>query len=576
VCQTDEPVSLYLYGDDARARAGVFAALYDGPIDSVGYSYQPVILDGLPSVAAGSAGLRAVEVQAGDRVLDAATGAVVPLVAGVRLAQIDGSTLDYGGDGPATTLQTWAEFRLLPGLRWSDGEPLLAEDSVFSYQVAASPDTPVSRFVLDRTASYEAVDERSLRWTGLPGWRDSDFAVRFWSPLPRHLYQGYSPAELLNLPQANEHPLGWGPFVMAPNGWVKGSQLSMVRNPEYFRADEGLPSLDGVLFRFGLDPQTISDDLLSGACHVAPPEVDLSAQLPALRQAEQAGRVVLHQATDNAFEHLDFGIRPADGYRRPAGTALFQDARVRQAVAHCLDRQLLIDTLLEGASEVPAVYVPSGHPYFAGDALARYDFNPAAGQALLAEAGWADSGSDGVRQRANQRLLLDLVSAPEGSPFRESLLGFIQAQLLDNCGIETRPTLHDAAELYSPWPNGPLFGRRFDLGTFPWRTGIEPPCDLYLTDAIPSDQNPGGANNTGYSNPEFDQACLAARQALDETERRERHQAAQVIFSQDLPSVPLFFRSRLSASSPRLQGYALDATAASDLWNIEALQLGAP
>jgi peptide/nickel transport system substrate-binding protein len=120
---------------------------------------------------------------------------------------------------------------------------------------------------------------------------------------------------------------------------------------------------------------------------------------------------------------------------------------------------------------------------------------------------------------------------------------------------------------------GVLFGRRFDLGSFPWRTGLEPPCDLYVTSAIPSDQNPGGANNTGYSNPAFDQACLAALGALDEAGRRAQHIEAQAIFSQDLPSLPLFFRSKLGLTSARVQGYQLDSSAASDLWNVESLSL---
>src|SRR5690606_2693288 len=110
VCQTGEPASLYLYGDDTRARSGVFQALFDGPIDVLGYTAQPVILEALPSVAAGTAGQVEVEVAPGDRVVDAATGAVVPLGEGVTLAAPDGTTFVYSGDQPARTVQRWAEF----------------------------------------------------------------------------------------------------------------------------------------------------------------------------------------------------------------------------------------------------------------------------------------------------------------------------------------------------------------------------------------------------------------------------------------------------------------------------------
>jgi len=131
VCQTGEPSSLYLYGDDVTARAGIFQALFDGPVDTTGYGYQPVILSALPSVEAGSAGMVTVDVSPGDKVVDAATGLPVPLAPGVQLAQADGSVITYtgaSGTGQAHTVQVWAEFSLRSDVRWSDGSPLTADD----------------------------------------------------------------------------------------------------------------------------------------------------------------------------------------------------------------------------------------------------------------------------------------------------------------------------------------------------------------------------------------------------------------------------------------------------------------
>ncbi len=568
VCQTDEPGSLYLYGDDVTARLGIFEALFDGPIDEVGYARQPVILETLPSVEAGTAGVAEVTVQPGERVMDAVTGALVPLGEGVQLRQIDGSVVAYAGTAPAATVQTWAEFTLRPGLLWSDGEPLTADDSVFSYEVAASPDTPASKFVVNRTARYEAVDALTTRWTSLPGWHATGYAEHFFTPLARHRYGEHAPAALLALPELSETPLGWGAFVARPGGWVKGASLTLDRNPHYFRAGEGLPQLDQVTFRFGLSADDILNELAAGRCDVGSSTVDYSAHLPQLQAATE---YQAHFVPDSAFEHLDFGLLPAENYRRGAGNDLFQDVRVRQAVAYCLDRQALIDQLAAGQAEVPAAYVPAHHPYYAGDRLTQYAFDPARGQALLDEAGWQDTDGDGVRQRANRRLAIELSSGPADSAFRVALAEFVRTQLAA-CGIEVNPALVELPALVDAWPVGVLFGRRFDLGAFPWRAGLEPPCDLYLTSAIPSDQNPGGANNTGYSNPAFDAACTAALGALDEASRRAQHIEAQALFSQDLPSLPLFFRSRIALTAARVQGYQLDSTAP-DLWNVESLSL---
>ncbi len=573
VCQTGEPFSLYLYGDDTRARSAILEALFDGPIDTVGYVDQPVILAALPSVEAGTAGVLEVDVSPGQSVVDAVTGAVVPLVDGVRLRQPDGGVLEYVGPDPARTVQVWAEFTLLPDVRWSDGAPLTADDSVFSYEIDASPDTPRGKYLVHRTASYIATDPLKTRWTGLPGWLDSSYAERFWTPLARHAYGALSAAALLTDPAANERPLGWGPFAISAEGWVKGGHLTLERNPYYFRAAEGLPRVDKVTFRFGLNPASVLDELATSTCHLGGDDVDWSGQIPALLAARDAGQVAAQVVADNVFEHLDFNIQPEEGYRRGAGLDLFADVRLRQAVAYCLDRQALIDQLVNGLSEVPAVYVPANHPLFAGDALARYAFDPAQGQALLADAGWADGDGDGVREQGNRRLSLALASAPPESDFRVALLEFIRAQLLANCGIEALPELHTPEALYDVWPASLVFGRQFDLAVFPWQTGPTPPCDLYLTSALPSDDNPGGANDTGYSNPAFDAACQAALIALDAATRRDRQREAQRLFAQDLPSLPLFFRPKLGPAALGVTGYQLEASAASGLWNIESLGL---
>ena len=137
-------------------------------------------------------------------------------------------------------------------------------------------------------------------------------------------------------------------------------------------------------------------------------------------------------------------------------------------------------------------------------------------------------------------------------------------------------SLHASQELYDPWPTGLIFGRQFDLTSFPWRAGSEPPCELYTTDATPNDQNPGGANDTGYSSAEFDAACGVARRSLEQAARHDSHIAAQVVFMHDLPSLPLFFRPKVGVAALRVVGLALDSTANSVLWNVETLSLAGP
>src|SRR5262249_4892442 len=146
----------------------------------------------------------------------------------------------------------------------------------------------------------------------------------------------------------------WGPFMFGDaasgSGWVPGDHLTLVRNPYYFRAAEGLPRLDRLTFRFGLDAPTILSEMQAGRCDLAGDDVDWSGQIPQLLAAKQNGTLAPAFVADNVFEHLDFGIAPAAAYKRAAGADLFQNPPVRQAVAFCLDRQALIDQLDNGLS----------------------------------------------------------------------------------------------------------------------------------------------------------------------------------------------------------------------------------
>jgi peptide/nickel transport system substrate-binding protein len=573
ICQKNEPLSLYLYSDNVAARLGIFEALFDGPIDAVNFGYQPVILEALPSLENGGLKVNSVTVKPGDKVVDAVSWKLKVLEPGVTLAQADGSRSVYTGTAPAQTIQIVAEFKLKAGLLWSDGQQLTADDSRFSFELASFYDTESSKFVTDRTLSYEVIDPLTVRWTGLPGWLDNEAETHFWTPFPRHVYGDVNPLELKSNETAARQPLGWGPFMLQE--WKRGDRLALARNPNYYRAAEGLPKVDRVVFRFGLSPEQIIEDMKAGRCHIGAEEADFTGHVPLLREAQAAGQISPQFVASPTFEHLDFGIQPTVEYKRLAGEDLFQDVHVRQAVAYCLDRQALIDQLQGGIGEVPAAYLPNPHPLYAADRVTNYPFDPARGGALLEEAGWTRAGG-GVRQRGSQKFSVDFASGSEGNAFRELLARLIQEQLRSNCGINLNLKWYAPQDLYDPWPNGPLFGRKFDLGAFPWRAGAEPPCDLYLTEAIPTDQNPGGANNTGYSNPGFDSACQRALSSFDDAARRAAHAEAQAIFTRDLPSLPLFFRFKVGLARPDVGGYQLDSTARSDVWNIEQISLPKP
>jgi peptide/nickel transport system substrate-binding protein len=511
----------------------VLAALTDGPIDAHDFTYTPILIEDLPTRANGGVQTRTVRVSPGETVVDA-LGRVQPLAAGLTLFRPDGTLLAYNGAAPVDLPQTEVVFHLRPNLRWSDGAPLTAQDSVFAYELGRSPDStdPLSP-VAARTQRYTARDDLTVVWIGLPGDVDPMAFTYLWPPLPRHLWSSLSPVEIADSEQANRRPLSFGPFQV--KSWAEGGPLVLVRNPYYWRAAEGLPRMDLIEVVFVEDGEVLAEALQTGRCQLAPSGPLLDEAAPAL---VGLNTVLLQHVPGPVLEHLDFNLLPAEG------PSIFADARVRQGLADCLDRAALAPYPGE---PVPDSYLPPGHPLIATE-VAHYPFDPARGRALLAESGWPSGQA------------FTLSGGPAGNPARAALLEAVARQWHGHCGLNVNTTRLTEGELLGDWPAGVLFGRRYDVALFGWRVGVLPPCALYTSLQIASDASPGGANAAGYADPAFDDACRRAVTAVDDAASAQAHAEAQRRLAADLAMLPLFFRPRHGAAAAVVQGYMLDGT----------------
>ncbi len=583
VCLAQEPASLYSLGEASFARDAVLEALYDFGVDTLDYAYQPVGIVKLPSLADGDARLLEVTVKVGDQVYDAALDEVVTIAPTrtVTLVQTEGAPIlvDFSQVTEAQTIQLRASWTLADGLTWQDGAPVTTADILFAWQVGAAAETPTSKYLYERTAAFTASDGKTWTWVGLPGYSSATFAADgVFTPLPSHLYgadgsRPLTPAEMLQDEQVNRSPLAFGPFRLVE--WQAGQWITLEKNPTYFRSAEGLPHLDKIVFRFVPDPNQLAAQLISGECDLGTQDAAYDSALPLFRQLADQDLLVLQSAPGTAFEHIDFNAQPLATYRGFAGVAknqdgtwLFDQPEVRQAIAYCLDRQALVDQALDGAAVLLNSYLPPSHPLYAGDdALALYAFDPLQGKALLAKNGWLDSDGDGWLDQDGRRF--SVVLSTRRSTLREKIAPLIAEQLSAHCGIEVQVQAY-GAEYFDSGPAGVLFGRQYDLGEFSWRmTSLEPPCDLYRSSRIPQSGQWGDLNMAGFRSAAFDAACIQAVTALDGASRQAFHKLAQQIYAAELPSLPLFARDRLLVHRPEILGVILDATARSEMWNVE-------
>ena len=575
ICLPGEPETLYPYDLTEENRAilePVLHALYEDDFTRRSFGYQARGLEKLPSLADGDAVLEYTAVREGEWVVDS-DGERVRLQVGVRVLNASGDEVVFSS-GTVNMTQMTVDFHMKPRM-WSDGQPVSAEDSVlgFALQQAGEVAEPESWVAL--TASYEAIAPRTVRWTGLPGAQVRQYFTTFARPVPAHLYENEAHESISRL--VTTVPVGDGPFVL--DVWRSGRFIRMRPNPHYYVA--GQPRLDTLTFRFATDPSQALGLLLAGECQILPPALVNLDSIPALLSSQNVGELTLHFETGTVFEHIDFGIDSYGVYgdNRPDW---FEDARVRQAVALCTNRQQMVDEMLFGESEVAHSYVPAVHPLHP-DAIMEWPYDPERGNALLDEVGFLDGDDDGIREFEGTLPWF------RGDPFRVRLVadastglvrGMIeqfQADMLA-CGIEVVADFQTTDEIFGP--ESDLFLRRFELGAYAWKAGVEPMCQLYHSDEITGPEREGYcgwtycSNPTGFSVPAFDEACERAQASLPgQAVYAQSHQEAQQIFAQLLPSLPLFWRIKAAVTRPEVLNFDLDPTESSPFWNLYELDL---
>ena len=268
-------------------------------------------------------------------------------------------------------------FRLRDGVKWHDGAPFTAADVKFTFEEVLVKYHARTRASMGAVlAGIEAPDDRTVVFRFKQPYAPLLYQLDATEApiVARHVYQGTDP----QTNPANSNPIGTGPFKLV--SYTKGTEIRLVRNPTYFKA--GLPHLDGLVMR-------IIPDLAVQVLALENGEVDFLWELPGPQQARlkgdprfRAARTGYHPGGSNCIMTMSFNLD------RP----ILKELRVRQAVAHALDRQAFLTQILFGDGKVAAAPISSEIPWAhaAGLALPRPD--RAEAEKLLDGAGWKKEG----------------------------------------------------------------------------------------------------------------------------------------------------------------------------------------
>lgn len=439
-------------------------------------------------------------------------------------------------------------YNLRDGILWSDGEPLTADDFVFSYEVYRNPEsTPLLGAQYSFIESVEAVDPLSfqVRMNGVnPGY------LRLWdngSPVqPRHRYD--STAITQDDPLARM-PLGTGPFVFTE--WRTGDEIILDRNPNYW--DEGKPYLDGITIRVTPEKEAAVASYLAGDFDTI--YFFTTGDLQPLTQAELDGAPIeiALQEIPGSTEWLWLNLSDQGDLSVPH--PVLGDPVVREAMDHALDRQTVIDEVLGGFGFIVGSSIYTG---FAAVDLPVTAYDPDLANSLMDEAGWS-VGDDGVREKDGVRASLRYQTIA-GDQVRELYQQVVQQNLAD-IGIEVVIENVPSNTIFGSWEEGGIFSRG-DYDILMSRDGgdIDPSefTPLFVSSQIPSEENPAGLNRVRYNSEEYDDAVAAGEATLDQADRAEAYTQAAEVFARDRPSIGLYASGWGWSWNERLQGVTTD------------------
>ena len=429
---------------------------------------------------------------------------------------------------------TW---KIRPGIKWHDGVPFTSADIKFTVDAINSPDyNPESTDGFDRIESVATPD--SL--TAVVRYREvyAPYALQFVrGALPRHVLQG---RDIDKAQDYNRNPLGTGPYRVVE--WKTGEYVLLERVPNYWRGDS-LPAIRRIVFRFIANTSTRMNQLRGGEVHV-------TALVPwdKYREVRDVPGLSIHRMPGNSYEHVTLNQRSVEAFR---------DVRVRRALTHAIDRELLVRTILD--SLAPVIHGPIQAVSWAfTDEVTRYDFDPARARALLDSAGWRDSDNDGIREREGKRLTFTLITQA-GFAVRENVSQALQRMWRD-VGVDAQVRLVDGTSISGLWFEG-----KFDAMLHWWHMPADPELTLFFA----ADRTPPNGRNINYVDDDsLTRLLYASDRTVDQARRRTLLVAAQQRIADLAVEIPLYNVTRLDAVPATLEGFTGNPTNAGIFWDV--------
>ena len=426
-------------------------------------------------------------------------------------------------------------FHLHAGVTWSDGQPLTADDVQFTFQTVLDPKVQTAlRSRLDGVARVDVVDPLTVQLTLKAASCPALLGAAGIPIVPKHLLA--SSADFNKDDFGSSKPVGCGPYTFVE--WKKDDHVTLAANPKHWR---GKPNIARVIRKVVKDNTVTAAQLRAG-------ETDWAIVQPeSIDDLKSDPHLGLIQYGNSTINYIVWNLD------RP----VFEDRRVRQALAYGLDRETLIKTVFNGQGEVLQSPILAFSWAFNAN-VPKYPYDPDRAKALLVDAGWTP-GPDGIARKGGTPLRFALVTN-SGNKARESVLTVAQDQWR-KIGVDVRPQL-------------------LQLGTVNDKLQKTHDFDAVLSQYVPSvdpDQTavwsskeyPGGLNYSHFADPSVDALLAQARtvSGCDQAARKALYDRLQAALMGAQPVLLLYQPITFIAYDRTLRGIA-PTVYARPQWNL--------
>ncbi len=438
------------------------------------------------------------------------------------------------------TIRDWQTGDGKPGLEvdyairddavWGDGTPVTTKDVLFTWQIGKIPEAGVNNQELYRRME-EVVAHDDKRFTIRWNKRTCDAeAINDFELAPSHLEAAAvaDPKEYLSRNAYDSDPtnpgLYFGPYRIT--GVEPGASVTLEPNPTWWGQK---PQFKRIVVRTIENTAALEANLLSGEIDYIAGEDGISLDQALTFQKRHGNTYNVVFKPGLFYEHIDLNL----------DNPHLADLRVRRALLHAIDREAISARLFEGKQPVADTFVHPLDSVYIED-VRKYPFDAARARALLDEAGWTDIRKGIRHNAAGEPLRLEIMTT-SGNRVRELVEQVIQSNLRD-VGVDLRIRNEPARVFFGRT----MQQRRYSgLGMFAWFSSPQnvPRSNMHST-MIPTEANGwSGQNYTGYKSPVMDEAIDKVEVECGEAEQAKWWRTIQTNYAENLPVLPLYFRS---------------------------------